>query len=72
MKNPAIIPIITAAVVIFGLGAYMLSQNSPKSDSMMPKEVVPNEPTDAMMMQQDDDSMENDQMEVDEAAAPNK
>ena len=38
MKNPMIIIVIVAVVAILGVGAYTLSQNSSKSNSLMQKD----------------------------------
>lgn len=50
MKNPIIIFVVVA---VLGIGAFMLSQNSSKSDSMVSKEELSMEPT-GVMMQKDD------------------
>ncbi|MBI5044553.1 MAG: thioredoxin family protein [Candidatus Levybacteria bacterium] len=50
MKNPVVILVVIAVVVVFGIGAYTFSQNSSQSDSMMKK--------DEAMMSKEDTSME--------------
>ncbi len=60
MKNPIIIAVVVV-VAIVGIGAYILSQNSTKSESMMVKEDTTMESkTDDAMMQKDTDNMEKD------------
>ena len=60
MKNPIIIAVVVV-VAIVGIGAYILSQNSTKSESMMVKEDTTMESkTDNAMMQKDTDNMEKD------------
>ncbi len=68
MKNPIIIIAIVAAIVVLGIGAYTLSQNSSQSDSMMkkdeammPKEKTSMEPTNEMM-KKDENAMEGEKM----------
>ena len=59
MKNSIIIAVVVVAIV--GMGAYMLSRNSTKSESMMVKEDTTMESkTDNAMMQKDTDNMEKD------------
>ena len=59
MKNSIIIAVVVVAIV--GMGAYMLSRNSTKSESMMVKEDTTMESkTDDAMMQKDTDNMEKD------------
>jgi len=59
MKNLIIIAVVVVAIV--GMGAYMLSRNSTKSESMMVKEDTTMESkTDNAMMQKDTDNMEKD------------
>lgn len=60
MKNPIIIAVVVV-VAIVGIGAYILSQNSTKSESMMVKEDTTMESkTDDAMMQKDTNNMEKD------------
>ena len=59
MKNSIIIAVVVVAIV--GMGAYMLSRNSTKSESMMvKKDTTMESKTDDAMMQKDTDNMEKD------------
>ncbi|HMS22562.1 MAG TPA: thioredoxin family protein [Candidatus Levybacteria bacterium] len=61
MKNPIIIFVVIAAVILLGVGGYILSQNSSQSDSVMPAKDVAMKPTDKMM-KKDDSAMEGEKM----------
>lgn len=76
MKNPITAIVILAVVVVLGIGAYTLSQNSSKSTSMMKNDeaVMAKDPsansgqeavmekTDGAMMKENDSSMKDDKM----------
>ncbi len=74
MKNPVIIFIGIVGIIVLGIGAFTLSQNSSQSDSKMQQEGSSIEPTNAMMRRNDsaNEGMQDDGMSTSQYVAYSK